>query len=147
MPELVSTAEEISYSLAQIQEAAQKLLQAGRDANVWALHGTLGSGKTTLTKAVLNALGSHETVASPTFSIVNEYQTDKGETVYHFDFYRIKNEMEAYDIGTDEYFDSGHLCLVEWPEKILSLLPAQHFEIQIEIIDEHNRLIRYRKHG
>lgn len=147
MPELISTAEEIFYSLPQIQDVAQKLLRAGRNVNVWALHGTLGSGKTTLTKAILNALGSHETVASPTFSIVNEYQTDQGETVYHFDFYRIKNEMEAYDIGTDEYFDSGHLCLVEWPEKIPSLLPTQHFEIQIEIIDEHNRLIRYRKHG
>ena len=78
--------------------------------------------------------------------IVNEYHV-ADQTVYHFDFYRIKNEMEAYDIGTDEYFDSGHLCLVEWPEKIPSLLPSQHFEIRIEIIDEQNRLIHYRKHG
>ncbi len=147
MSELVSTEERISYSLAQINEAATKLLKAGRGTNVWALHGPMGSGKTTLTKALLMELGSHETVASPTFSIVNEYQAANHEIVYHFDFYRIKNEMEAYDIGTDEYFDSGHLCLVEWPEKIPSLLPVQHFEIRIEIIDEQNRLIHYRKHG
>jgi len=147
MPELVSTEERISYSLAQINEAATTLLKAGRRTNVWALHGPMGSGKTTLTKALLMELGSHETVASPTFSIVNEYQAANNEIVYHFDFYRIKNEMEAYDIGTDEYFDSGHLCLVEWPEKIPSLLPALHFEIRIEIIDEQNRLIHYRKHG
>jgi tRNA threonylcarbamoyladenosine biosynthesis protein TsaE len=146
MSELVSTDEKISYSLAQINAAAKKLLNAGKDVNVWALHGLMGSGKTTLAKALLMELGSQETVASPTFSIVNEYQA-ADQTVYHFDFYRIKNEIEAYDIGTDEYFDSGHLCLVEWPEKIPSLLPAQHFEIRIEIIDEQNRLIHYRKHG
>ena len=147
MSELVSTDEEISYSLAQINAAAKKLLNAAEDIKVWALHGPMGSGKTTLTKALLTELGSHETVASPTFSIVNEYQAADNQIVYHFDFYRIKNEMEAYDIGTDEYFDSGHLCLVEWPEKIPSLLPSQHFEIRIEIIDEQNRLIHYRKHG
>ncbi len=146
MSELVSTDEKISYSLAQITGAAKKLLNAGMNTKVWALHGPMGSGKTTLTKALLTAMGSHEVVASPTFSIVNEYHV-ADQTVYHFDFYRIKNEMEAYDIGTDEYFDSGHLCLVEWPEKIPSLLPSQHFEVRIEIIDEQNRLIHYRKHG
>jgi tRNA threonylcarbamoyladenosine biosynthesis protein TsaE len=147
MPELVSTDKKISYSLEQIHEAAKKLLQEGKNTKVWALHGSMGSGKTTLTKAILHELGSHETVASPTFSIVNEYLTDDRESVFHFDFYRIKNEMEAYDIGTDEYFDSGNLCLVEWPEKIPSLLPSQHLEIHIEIIGEKNRVIRYRKHG
>ncbi|MBI1769266.1 MAG: tRNA (adenosine(37)-N6)-threonylcarbamoyltransferase complex ATPase subunit type 1 TsaE [Bacteroidetes bacterium] len=147
MPELVSTDEKISYSLEQIHEAARKLLNAGKGTNVWALHGPMGSGKTTLTKTLLIELGSHETVASPTFSIVNEYRSSENEPVYHFDFYRIKNEMEAYDIGTDEYFDSGHLCLVEWPEKIPSLLPVQHFEIHIEIVDEQSRLIHYRKHA
>ena len=147
MSELVSTDEKISYSLAQISEAVLELLNAGKGTNVWALHGAMGSGKTTITKALLNQLGSHELVASPTFSIVNEYQSKDNEPVYHFDFYRIKNEMEAYDIGTEEYFDSGHLCLIEWPEKIPSLLPTQHFEIRIEIIDEQTRIIRYRKHA
>lgn len=147
MPELVSMEEKVSYSLAQINDAASELLNAGKGLNVWALHGAMGSGKTTLTKALLNRLGSHETVASPTFSIVNEYLSKDNEPVYHFDFYRIKNEMEAYDIGTEEYFDSGHLCLIEWPEKIPSVLPARHFEIQIEIMDEQTRIIRYRKHA
>jgi len=146
MPEVVSTEASITFSLAQIQEAAKRLLKEGKRSTVWALHGPMGSGKTTLTKAIVNEMGSHDTTASPTFSIVNEYQTNQGP-VYHFDFYRIKNELEAYDIGTDEYFDSGNLCLVEWPEKIPSLIPHPHFEIQIEIIDEKNRLIRYRKHG
>jgi len=146
MPELVSTEERISYSLAQIHETAKKLLNEGKNLNVWALHGAMGSGKTTLTKAIIDEMGSHDTTASPTFSIVNEYHTSKG-IVYHFDFYRIKTEMEAFDIGTDEYFDSGNLCLVEWPEKIPSLLPPQHFEIKIEIVGDNNRLIRYRKYG
>jgi len=148
MPDLVSTEERISYSLAQIHETVKKLLNEAKvkDFNVWALFGAMGSGKTTLTKAIIDVLGSTDTTASPTFSIVNEYRTSIGP-VYHFDFYRINNEMEAYDIGTDEYFDSGNLCLVEWPEKIPSLLPEQRFEIRIEIIDEKNRIIRYRKHG
>ena len=146
MPEVVSTEASITFSLAQIQEAVKKLLKEGKGSSVWALHGPMGSGKTTLTKAIIIEMGSHDTVASPTFSIVNEYRTNRGP-VYHFDFYRIKNEMEAYDIGTDEYFDSGNLCLVEWPEKIPSLMPLSHFEIQLEIIDETNRLIRYRTHG
>jgi tRNA threonylcarbamoyladenosine biosynthesis protein TsaE len=146
MPELVSTEERVSYTLLQIHETAKKLLNEGKNFNVWALHGAMGSGKTTLTKAIIDELGSHDATASPTFSIVNEYHTSKG-AVYHFDFYRIKNEMEAFDIGTDEYFDSGNLCLVEWPEKIPSLLPVKHFEVQIDILDENNRIIRYRKHG
>jgi tRNA threonylcarbamoyladenosine biosynthesis protein TsaE len=147
MPELVSTGERISYSLAQINEAAKRLLNAGKGTNVWALYGPMGSGKTTLTKALMMELGSHEIVASPTFSIVNQYRANNNEIIYHFDFYRIKNEMEAFDIGAEEYFDSNNLCIVEWPEKIPSLLPMQHFEVRIEIMDEQNRLIHYRKHG
>lgn len=146
MPELVFTEEHISYSLAQIHETAKRLLNEGKDFNVWALHGAMGSGKTTLTKAIIDELGSNDTTTSPTFSIVNEYKTKRG-VVYHFDFYRIKNEIEAFDIGTEEYFDSGNLCLVEWPEKIPSLMNIPNFEVQIEIVDEKNRIIRYRKHG
>jgi tRNA threonylcarbamoyladenosine biosynthesis protein TsaE len=114
---------------------------------VWALHGEMGAGKTTLIKALVAALGVTEVTASPTFSIVNEYHDKNGKPIYHFDFYRIKNEVEAFDIGIDEYFDSGNLCLVEWPEKIPSLLPSAHLEIQLEIIDQQSRLIRYRKHA
>jgi tRNA threonylcarbamoyladenosine biosynthesis protein TsaE len=107
----------------------------------------MGAGKTTVVKALVKELGVQETTASPTFSIVNEYRDKNERPIYHFDFYRIKNEMEAFDIGTDEYFDSGNLCLIEWPEKIPTLLPTNHFEIRIEIIDNHTRLIRYRNHA
>ncbi len=147
MPELVSADQGILYSKNEISEVAKKLLKAGNDFSVWAFHGEMGAGKTTLVKALVEALGVHETTASPTFSIVNEYQDSSSRPIYHFDFYRIKNETEAFDIGAEEYFDSGNLCLVEWPEKIQSLLPPAHFEIQLEIIDDDTRLIRYRKHG
>jgi tRNA threonylcarbamoyladenosine biosynthesis protein TsaE len=147
MPELVSVDQGIAFSQLEISEVAKKLIKAGNGLSVWALHGEMGSGKTTVVKALVAELGVHETTASPTFSIVNEYCDKDGKPIYHFDFYRIKNESEAFDIGTDEYFDSGNLCLVEWPEKIPSLLPLNHFEIQLEIIDEQTRLIRYRKHA
>src|SRR6266704_669097 len=147
MPELVSEEMGIAFSQREISEVAIKLLKAGSDRSIWALNGLMGSGKTTLVKALVAELGVHETTASPTFSIVNEYHDMNGKPIYHFDFYRIKNETEAFDIGTDEYFESGNLCLVEWPEKIPSLLPLNHFEIQLEIIDEQTRLIRYRNHA
>ena len=147
MPEVVSADHGIAFSQREISEVAKKLLKAGNGLSVWALHGEMGAGKTTLVKALVAAQGVHESTASPTFSIVNEYTDKNGKPIYHFDFYRIKNESEAFDIGTDEYFDSGNLCLVEWPEKIPSLLPSAHFEIQLEIIDELTRLIRYRKHA
>ncbi|MGC4022653.1 MAG: tRNA (adenosine(37)-N6)-threonylcarbamoyltransferase complex ATPase subunit type 1 TsaE [Cyclobacteriaceae bacterium] len=146
MPE-VSAEPKIIFSLNEVSQVAKTLLKEGAGVNVWALHGELGAGKTTLAKALVKELGSIETTASPTFSIVNEYHGSKKNSIFHFDFYRIKDETEAFDIGTDEYFDSGNLCLVEWPEKIPSLLPPIHFDIRIEIIDDHTRLIRYHKHG
>lgn len=147
MSEVVSEDQGIAFSLFQIQDVSKKLLEIGKDQTVWALHGPMGAGKTTLVKALVAGRGVRGTVASPTFSMVNEYRDQTQKPIYHFDFYRIKNEMEAYDIGTDEYFDSGNWCLIEWPEKILSLLPMNYFEVQLEIIDEQTRLIRYRKHG
>lgn len=147
MPELVSADQGIAFSRREIGKVAKKLLDAGSGCPVWALHGAMGAGKTTLVKALVAELGVQETTASPTFSIINEYHPKQGNPIYHFDFYRIKNESEAFDIGTDEYFDSGNLCLVEWPEKIPSLLPVKHFEVQLEIIDEQTRLIRYRNHA
>jgi tRNA threonylcarbamoyladenosine biosynthesis protein TsaE len=147
MPDVVSANQGIAFSQSEISEVARKLIKDGNGLSVWALRGEMGAGKTTLVKALVGALGVNETTASPTFSIVNEYRAANNKPIYHFDFYRIKNESEAFDIGTDEYFDSGNLCLVEWPEKIPSLLPANHFEIQLEIIDQQSRLIRYRKHA
>jgi len=147
MPELVSADQGIAFSQHEIGEVAKKLLKAGSGIFVWGLYGEMGAGKTTLVKALVAELGVHQATASPTFSIVNEYRAKDGKPIYHFDFYRIKNELEAFDIGTEEYFDSGNLCLVEWPEKIPSLWPLNHFEIQLEIIDQQTRLIRYRKHA
>lgn len=96
----------------------------------------MGAGKTTLIKSICKILGVTETVTSPTFSIVNEYRDARDQPVYHFDFYRIRFLHEAYDIGYENYFFSGHLCLVEWPEKIEPLLDFPHLKIQLEVSDQ-----------
>ena len=108
---------------------------------VWLFRGDMGAGKTTLIKAVGAALGVTDTMSSPTFSIVNQYETGANGSIYHFDFYRIKSEAEAYDIGADEYFYSGHPCFIEWPEKIPSLIPSAHGSVTIEAIDGTHRNI------
>ena len=100
----------------------------------------MGAGKTTFIKALCQELGVTDNVSSPTFAIVNEYRSDEtGELIYHFDFYRINSIAEAFDMGYEEYFYSGDLCLVEWPEKIEQLLPEDTMVVRIEIIDEHTR--------
>jgi tRNA threonylcarbamoyladenosine biosynthesis protein TsaE len=93
----------------------------------------MGSGKTTLIKEVCKALRIADAMSSPTFSIVNEYRTAENGKVFHFDFYRIKKEAEAFDIGTEEYFYSGHPCFVEWPEKISSLLPDRYGKVVLSL--------------
>ena len=101
----------------------------------------MGAGKTTLIKAGCRELGVLNTVQSPTFSIVNEYLTDVGETIYHFDCYRLKNGTEAYDIGVEEYLDSVNLCLIEWPDKIAELLPDKFIKISITQLSNGKRAI------
>lgn len=101
----------------------------------------MGAGKTTLIKAVCEQLGVQNTVQSPTFSIVNEYPTNTGQVVYHFDCYRLKNETEAMDIGIEEYFGSGERCFVEWPSRIPNLLPQRYAVLQISVIDPLTRII------
>jgi len=147
MPELVSVGPGRVFSLPEIKEVAEMLLLAGACHRVWAFYGEMGAGKTTLIRALMAATGVSGVVASPTFSLVNQYQTAYGAPVYHFDFYRIKNEPEAFDIGTAEYFDSGDWCLVEWPQKIPSLLPATYFEIHLEMNAEQTRILSYRNHA
>ena len=100
-----------------------------------------GAGKTTLIRAVCDRLGVTDTVTSPTFAIVNEYRGDGTPPVYHFDFYRIDRIEEAFDFGYEEYFFSGNLCLVEWPEKIESLLPDDAMNVRIDVPDEDERVI------
>lgn len=122
-------------NIESLPSAAQTLLEHTKGATVYAFFGEMGAGKTTFIKALCKQLGVEDEVSSPTFSLVNEYHTSSGETVYHFDFYRIKNEEEAYDIGYEEYLYSGHRCLIEWPEKILYLLPESFVEVGIKETD------------
>lgn len=128
-------------SLEQIEQAARKFLEFIGDHRVLAFYGSMGAGKTTFIKAVCHQLGVKETVASPTFAIVNEYLAGDGEAVYHFDFYRIKNEEEAIDFGCEDYFYSGRYCFIEWPERILSLLPEETLEINIRELPDGTREI------
>ena len=135
-----------NVTLEEMEHLATDFVRATMKCNVIVLKGEMGAGKTTMVKAMGKALGVTDAISSPTFSIVNEYQTITGELVYHFDFYRLKNEAEAYDIGTEEYFDSGRRCFVEWSEKIPTLLPAQRAEITIEIVDATHRTIALEIH-
>ena len=142
-----------ALSLTELKGAAEELIQKCSAVKTWLFSGEMGSGKTTLIKAVCEGLGVREGMSSPTFSIVNQYDLfsgssgrRQGERIYHFDFYRLKNEREAYDLGAEEYFDSGNFCFVEWPEKILSLIPRQHVTIRITPIDSTHRIIEYASH-
>jgi tRNA threonylcarbamoyladenosine biosynthesis protein TsaE len=131
-------------TVASMPEVANELLKAGFNCKVWVLRGEMGSGKTTLVKALVNKLGLSDWVTSPTFSIVNEYGSDENR-VYHFDFYRLKRDTEALDLGFEEYLASGKLCLIEWAEKVDAFLPTDFFEVRIETIDEHTREIYFRQ--
>jgi tRNA threonylcarbamoyladenosine biosynthesis protein TsaE len=117
----------------ELENAAIQLLSFAGNSRIFAFSGAMGSGKTTFIKAICLRLGVRNSMNSPTFALMNEYSGIAGEPVYHFDFYRIKTEREAVDIGCGEYFYSGHYCLVEWPEKILNLLPKEIVHITIEV--------------
>jgi tRNA threonylcarbamoyladenosine biosynthesis protein TsaE len=119
-------------SLKDLNKVAEAFVKKAGNYKIWLFHGEMGSGKTTFIKTLCHTLGVTDTMSSPTFSIVNEYKTKDQQTIFHFDFYRIKNEAEAYDIGTEEYFYSGNYCFVEWPEKIPSLIPADRAEVEIK---------------
>jgi len=124
-----------------LDAAAAEFLEGIGDNTIIAFRGHLGAGKTTFIKALCDRLGVQDNVCSPTFTIVNEYMAASGEPVYHFDFYRIDSRREAEDLGLEEYFYSGFLCLMEWPEKIEDLLPEETVEVRIEPIDETTRRI------
>ena len=121
------------HSEEELPEVADALLDALNGRTVVALHGEMGAGKTTLIRAVADALGVEDQVTSPTFALVNQYEGANGERLFHFDFYRIDDEREAFDLGYEEYFYSGDLCFVEWPEKIESLLPEEVVEVRIRV--------------
>jgi len=124
----------ILNSLLDLEEAAKKLLNFNTEYKVFVFSGEMAAGKTTFIKAICAELGVVDTVSSPTFSIVNEY-VGNGQRIYHFDFYRIKTIQEAFDIGYEEYFYSGDICLIEWPEKVEELLPERYVKVEISTID------------
>ena len=110
---------------------ARNLLQEYGEERFFAFFGKMGVGKTTLIKAMCGELGVEDNVCSPTFAIINEYKTGNGAPVYHFDFYRLKNAEEAYDIGYEEYFYSGEYCFTEWTEKVEELLPDHYVRVEL----------------
>jgi len=120
----------------QMMDVAFAILENAGQGKVFALYGEMGSGKTTLIKAFCKILGVTSMVSSPTFSIVNEYVAADSSVIYHFDFYRIRDIKEAYDLGYENYFFSGNICFIEWPEKISTLLDFPHLKITIEVTDK-----------
>lgn len=119
-------------SIEQIHQAAKEFIAAMGDNTVFAFYGKMGAGKTTFIKAICEELGVTDVINSPTFAIVNEYRSDEaGELIYHFDFYRIQKLDEVYDMGYEDYFYSGALCFIEWPELIDELLPGDAVKVNI----------------
>lgn len=137
----------VCQHLGELPQIAEQIIEAAGDIKVWLFEGDMGAGKTTLIKALCKAFGVKDTVTSPTFSLVNEYKNHDGSTFYHFDFYRIKNETEAMDIGAEEYFYSGNVCFIEWSSKIPNLIPDTHLSIYIEVNPDHSRRIAIVKNG
>lgn len=135
-------------SLDHIHEAAREFIAAMGDNTVFALYGKMGAGKTTLVKALCQELGVEDVVTSPTFAVINEYRSDiAGELIYHFDFYRIKKLEEVYDMGYEDYFYSGALCFIEWPELVEELLPGNTVKVTIEELEDGSRKLTMENQG
>ena len=134
---------EVIFSLNEIDAAAKKLLAEAGDYKVFAFHGDMGAGKTTFIHAFCEAMNIKDVVSSPTFSIINQYKTQEGQTVYHMDLYRIKDENEAINAGVEDCLFSGNRCLVEWPEKAPGVFPDETLHIYITSIDDNTRKLKY----
>lgn len=128
----------IIFSIDQLEEVAQKII-ANNPKKVILFHGEMGVGKTTLIKQLCRNLGVTDATSSPTFSLVNEYQTTNNQLVYHFDFYRLNKEEEALDMGIDDYLYSGNWCFIEWADKIPNLIPEIHSVITISLLPDGKR--------
>ncbi|MBD0831944.1 tRNA (adenosine(37)-N6)-threonylcarbamoyltransferase complex ATPase subunit type 1 TsaE [Aestuariibaculum sediminum] len=135
---------EINYNLESLDDTA-KLLINSLNSKTLLFHGDMGAGKTTLTKAIIKALGSEDEVSSPTFSIVNEYEL-QNDKIYHFDLYRIKDIEEVYNFGIEDYLESGHWILIEWPDIIEDLLPDNYHTVTIKITKDKNRILTLKEH-
>ena len=128
----------IIFSIDQLNEVAQQII-ANNPKKVILFHGEMGVGKTTLIKQLCKTLGVTGATSSPTFSLVNEYETNNNQLVYHFDFYRLNNEVEALDMGIDDYLYSSNWCFIEWAEKIPNLIPETHSVITISLLTDGKR--------
>jgi tRNA threonylcarbamoyladenosine biosynthesis protein TsaE len=129
-----------NYTLGELPEIARQIIDKSSNRTLL-FYGSMGVGKTTLIKEIVKQLEVDDVVSSPTFSLVNEYETRNGENIYHFDFYRINNEEEALDIGIEEYFYNNDWCLIEWPEKVKNLLPLNAVEIHLSLNKDATRNI------
>ena len=128
-------------SLDTIHEAAKNFIKGMGDGKVFAFYGKMGAGKTTFIKALCEVLGVKDVITSPTFAIINEYTHGNDNPIYHFDFYRIKKLEEVYDMGYEDYFYSGNLCLLEWPELVEDVLPENVIKVTIEEQPDGSRLL------
>lgn len=131
-------------SVDELKHAAEQLISFGGSDKIFLFYGEMGAGKTTLIKSLCEHLGVKEPATSPTFSIVNEYQGESSK-IYHFDFYRLKNQSEALDLGYEEYFYSGNYCFIEWPEKIPDLLPDHYIHVDVQVMSYNERLLTFTK--
>lgn len=134
-------------SLDNIDQVAKDFINTYNEPGVFCFYGSMGAGKTTFVQALCEQLKVVDVVNSPSFAIVNEYNTDKDDKVYHFDFYRLKEEEEAFDLGYEDYFYSDSYCFVEWPEKISSLLPAKRYDVTVTVLEDMTRQINVVSQG
>lgn len=130
-----------NFLLLEVPIIAKEIIQ-NSTSKIILFHGDMGVGKTTLIKEICKILGTEDLISSPTFSIVNEYITSNDETIFHFDFYRIDNEEEAYNIGVEDYFDSNHWCLIEWPSVVENLLPLENVNVYLTVLEDGQRNIQ-----
>ena len=131
-------------SLDSIHEAAREFIKNMGTGRVFAFYGKMGAGKTTFIKAVCEELGVDDVITSPTFAIVNDYTSSKDDShIFHFDFYRIKKLEEVYDMGYEDYFYSGAVCFIEWPELIEELLPGDALKVEIAEQEDGSRIVKF----
>lgn len=129
------------YALTGLHDAAKRLLKHFPNNRVFAVYGKMGAGKTTFIQSLCRGLDSEDNVTSPTFAIINEYNAGDSSSIYHFDFYRIKDMEEAFDLGYEDYFYSGDFCFIEWPEMIEPLLPENIINVRIDVMEDESRVI------
>ena len=133
----------IIKDIEHIREAAREFIENIGEARVFAFYGKMGAGKTTFVKAICEELGVDDVITSPTFAIVNEYTAAEGDSIFHFDFYRIKRLEEVYDMGYEDYFYSGALCFIEWPELIEDILPDDAVRVSITEQEDNTRKVSF----